>query len=479
MVAEPELIRSKDDVIRAINESTEVPHRSRMIGIIALGGFFLDAYDFTSLSAGATQLQRDFGLSASELGFVTAAMAGGAVIGALSGGYFVDRFGRLRMFVINLVLFVLATIGAAFAPDYGVLIALRLLIGIGVGLDVPVAMAFLAEFMALNRKARWAQSAAALWSTATICGLLVALALYGLGAGDSLWRWAIGLGAVPAVVILVLRFRYMSESPMWAATKGDLEGAARILSAMYRRPFAVAPGARGAGGDSADVSPWRMLRALFSPEFRGRTILISIVSAAQSVQFSSVGFYLPLIVYSFFRAGYEVSLWSSVFANSCGLIAAVVSAAYADRLGFRTLTIAGFCGVGAVLIVLGLGGSAIPAALGVVLLALFIGAHTFGPGSTAQSMSALSYPTSVRGSGAGLSQACNRTGSLIALYALPVLLSAVGLYHAMLVLLAAPLIGLIALAIIKWEPAGKVFESQSPLGLADGSEPAPAAAETS
>jgi MFS transporter, putative metabolite transport protein len=475
VAAEPELIRSKDDVIRAINESTEVPHRSRMIGFIALGGFFLDAYDFTSLSAGATQLKQDFHLSASGLGLVTATMAFGAVLGAISGGYFVDRFGRLRMFVVNLTLFVFATIGAAFAPDYGVLIALRLLIGIGVGLDVPVAMAFLAEFMALNRKARWAQSAAALWSAATVCGLLVALALYGLGAGNSLWRWSIGLGAVPAVVILVLRFRYMSESPMWAATKGDLDGAARILSAMYRRPFEVAPATRAAIADvTASVSPWRMLRALFSPEFRGRTILISIVSAAQSVQFSSVGFYLPLIVYSFFRSGYQVSLWSSVFANACGVIAAVLSAAYADRLGFRTLTIAGFAVVGAVLIVLGLGGSAIPAALGVVLLALFIGAHTFGPGSTAQSMSALSYPTSVRGSGAGLSQACNRTGSLIALYALPVLLSALGLYHAMLVLLAAPLIGLIALVIVKWEPAGKVFESQSPSG-----EPTAASAETS
>jgi putative MFS transporter len=482
MAAEPELIRSKDDVIRVINEGTHVPHRSRMIGIIALGGFFLDAYDFTSLSAGATPLEHDFGLSASQLGLVTATMAFGAVIGALSGGYFVDRFGRLRMFIVNLTLFVLATIGAAFAPDYVVLIVLRLLIGIGIGLDVPVAMAFLAEFMALNRKARWAQSAAALWSAATVCGLLVALALYGLGTGNSLWRWEIGLGAVPAVAILILRFKYMSESPMWAATKGDLDGAARILSAMYGRPFEVATEARGASA-AADatvgVSPWRMFRALFSPEFRGRTILISIVSAAQSVQFSSVGFYLPLIVYSFFRSGYQVSLWSSVFANACGVIAGVLSAAYADRLGFRTLTIAGFAGVGAVLIVLGLGGSAIPAAVGVVLLALFIGAHTFGPGSTAQSMSALSYPTSVRGSGAGLSQACNRTGSLIALYALPVLLSAFGLYHAMLVLLAAPLIGLIALMIIKWEPAGKVFESQSPIGVADDGEPAAAGVETS
>jgi MFS family permease len=144
MADQPVLIRSKDDVVRIINEGEHMPRRSRMIGFIALGGFFLDAYDFTSLSAGATPLQQDFGLTSGQLGLVTATMAFGAVLGALSGGYFVDRFGRLRMFVINLALFVLATIAAALAPDYGLLIVFRLLIGIGIGLDVPVAMAFLA-----------------------------------------------------------------------------------------------------------------------------------------------------------------------------------------------------------------------------------------------------------------------------------------------------------------------------------------------
>jgi MFS transporter, putative metabolite transport protein len=460
MDSPPVLIRTKDDVVRVINESTDAPYRSRMIGFIALGGFFLDAYDFTSLSAGSVQMQAEFGLSANQLGLVTGVMAFGAIVGALSGGYFVDRFGRLRMFIVNLLLFVCATLGAGFAPNYEVLIVLRLLIGIGVGLDVPVAMAFLVEFMAMKRKAKWVESAAALWSAATICGLLVALLLNAIGAGNSLWRWEVALGAVPALVILLLRFKYMAESPMWAATKGDLAEAARILSVTYRKPFAVAPDAVAVAEPAAPTNPFRPFGQLFAGEFRKRTILISIISAAQSVQFSSVGFYLPLIVYSFFAKSYTVSLLSSVFANSCGLIAALAAASAANRLGLRRLTIAGFSGVAVVLVILGLFGQVIPPLLGVVLLAIFIGAHTFGPGSTAQSMSALSYPTRIRGVGAGLSQASNRTGSLIALYGVPVLLSAFGLNHALLVLLIAPAIGLIALAVIKWEPVGNVSEAE-------------------
>jgi putative MFS transporter len=455
----PALIRTKDDVVRVINESADAPH-SRMIGFIALGGFFLDAYDFTSLSAGSVQMKSEFGLSASQLGLVTAVMAFGAIVGALSGGYFVDRFGRLRMFIVNLLLFVLATLGAAFAPNYETLIVLRLLIGIGVGLDVPVAMAFLVEFMATKKKAKWVESAAALWSAATICGLLVALLLNALGAGNSLWRWEVGLGALPAVVILLLRFKYMAESPMWAATKGDLAEAARILSITYARPFELAPDAVAAPQAEMPRNPFRPFGQLFAGEFRKRTILISVISAAQSVQFSSVGFYLPLIVFSFFHSSFAVSLLASVFANACGLCAALLAANFADRLGLRRLTIIGFSGVAVVLVVLGLVGHLIPPLLGVVLLAFFIGAHTFGPGSTAQSMSAMSYPTRVRGVGAGLSQASNRTGSLIALYGVPVLLSAFGLYHALLILLVAPAIGLIVLAVIKWEPVGNVSEDE-------------------
>ncbi|MGF6884842.1 putative MFS transporter [Nocardia sp. GAS34] len=459
MGSSPILIRTKDDVVRAINESADPP-RSRMIGFIALGGFFLDAYDFTSLSAGSVQMKQEFALTASQLGLVTATMAFGAIVGALSGGYFVDRFGRLRMFIVNLLLFVVATIGAAFAPNYGSLIVLRLLIGIGVGLDVPVAMAFLVEFMAMRKKAKWAESAAALWSAATVFGLLVALLLNSLGAGHSVWRWEVGLGAVPAVVILLLRFKYMAESPMWAATRGDLAEAARLLSSTHGRPFELAPDAVAAPLQAAPKNPFRPFGQLFAGEFRKRTILISIISAAQSIQFSSVGFYMPLIVFSFFRSSFTTSLWASVFANACGLVAAVLAASFANRLGLRKLTIIGFSGVAVVLILLGVVGHAIPPILGVLLLVLFIAAHTFGPGSTAQSMSALSYPTRIRGVGAGLSQASNRTGSLIALYGVPVLLASFGLYHAMLFLLIAPVLGLIALAVIKWEPVGHVSEDE-------------------
>jgi MFS transporter, putative metabolite transport protein len=448
------VIRSKDDVVDIINNSPKSPHRMRIVGFIALGGFFVDAYDFTSLSAGAARLQADFGLTAEQLGLATAVTALGALVGGLAGGYFVDRFGRMRMFILNLILFVLATLGAALSPNLEVLVVFRFLIGFGVGLDVPVALAFLVEFMAMKNKGKWTESAAALWAGAAIFGLLLALLFDTLGFGDNLWRLLIGFGAVPALIILLLRFKYMAESPMWLATQGDLDGAAKVLSKMYRQSY-VAGEPTVAASAGAHQGFLRKFAVLFSRPFRARSILIAILSGMQAVQQNSVNFYMPIIVVALFHASYQTSLLTSVGTNACGLVAALIAAYTADRLGLRRITIIGLCATTLILLILGFTGAAMPAIIAVALLALFTGFHNFGPGSTAQAMSVMSYPTQIRGLGGGLSQASNRTFSLIILYSSPILLSTLGLYTTLLILAIAPIIGLIALAFIRYEPIGK------------------------
>ena len=106
----------------------------------------VDAYDFTSLGIGAIQLRHEFHLTATEVGALSSTMAFSALFGALIGGYFVDKLGRKRMFLLDLWFFVFSAIGAALAPNLVVLLAFRLLMGLGVGLDFPVAMSFVAEF---------------------------------------------------------------------------------------------------------------------------------------------------------------------------------------------------------------------------------------------------------------------------------------------------------------------------------------------
>src|SRR5450759_1823677 len=89
-----------------------------------------------------------------QLGSLTASMAFGALLGALLGGYYVDKIGRLRTFLLDLFFFIVAAVFAAFAPNLIWLLAFRFLMGVGVGLDFPVALSFIAEYTATQHKGR-------------------------------------------------------------------------------------------------------------------------------------------------------------------------------------------------------------------------------------------------------------------------------------------------------------------------------------
>ncbi|MGH7715370.1 MAG: MFS transporter, partial [Vulcanimicrobiaceae bacterium] len=226
-------IRTPRDVIELVNSGIG-RGSSIWILLIALGGIFTDAYDLTSFGIGVPQLRAQMHLSPAAIGTVSAAISVGAVIGALIGGYYVDKIGRLRMFLLDLVCFVVAAIGAAFSTDLWMLVFFRVIMGFGLGLDYPVALSFVAEYTATRRKS----SSVGYWiiisSTCyVVFYLCVVLPLYLTGAGPNLWRWAVGLGAVPALIVLILRYIHMRESPMWAALQGDLHGAARILEKTY------------------------------------------------------------------------------------------------------------------------------------------------------------------------------------------------------------------------------------------------------
>ena len=101
----------------------------------------------------------------------------------------------------------------------------RFLMGLGIGLDFPVALAFIAEYSRRKGKGGRVTLWQPMWYIATGSSFAVLLPLYFLvpdSAHDTLWRWAVGFGAVPALVVLAVRRRYMEESASWAANQGDL-----------------------------------------------------------------------------------------------------------------------------------------------------------------------------------------------------------------------------------------------------------------
>lgn len=458
------IIRSARDVSRFIDEHP-ASQSSLLIVFIALGGVFVDAYDFTSLGIGVVQLKRSFHLSPLALGSVTAMMAFGALVGALWGGYFTDKVGRFKMFLLDLLFLVVAAVGAALSVNLFMLLAFRFLMGIGVGLDFPVALSFIAEFVAERRKGSNVNLWQMMWFVAASCTGLVVLPFYLAGAGADLWRIAVGFGAVPALIILLMRFRYMNESAPWAAHYVGLAEAARILERTYGVRVAVAPletAAEPKAAPKVDVSE------IFSPAYRRRTLLVSIICATQSMEYFAVGFNLPSISARLFGTDFIYAILGAILFNLFGIAGAGLGVAVTQRLGIRRIAMLGYALVIAALVILYLGGPHLSLGVTALLIGMFIFGHSFGPGAQGMTMATLSYPTRIRGVGTGWGQSMVRIGSIFGFYFFPLLVAAIGFRSMMLVLVLVPLLGLLAALLVQWEPVGHDPDIAEEMSLSTG-----------
>jgi MFS transporter, putative metabolite transport protein len=450
-------VRSKRDIINFVNSHTN-PNRGRIMVYIALGGIFIDAYDFTSLGIGVDTLTRQLSLTPFQVGSVTATMALGALIGAFGGGYVTDRLGRFKTFIIDLICLVVAAIGSALAWDLWSLLFFRFLLGVGVGMDFPVALSFIAEFTNSQTKGKYVNLWQAMWYIAAASTGLFALPLYFIGVGDNLWRWAVGLGAVPALIILILRLIYIDESPMWAAHRQGLREAANILERNYDVRVTVDPAEEETSETRSRVS----LSSIFQKGFRARTTLTSIIASTQSMEYFAVGFYLPSITALLFggtpQEGALYGILGAIVFNIFGIVGGTTQSFLTHRLGIWRLAFIGYCIAAASLLVVGLTSESIPTYLAALLIGTFIFGHSFGPGSQGMTMATLSYPTQFRGVGSGWGQTMVRVGSILGFYVFPLVLAAVGLAKTLLFLTIVPVIGLIALLLIRWEPIGQDVE---------------------
>jgi MFS family permease len=454
------VVREARDVVEAINTGLVRGGNEKAIVVIALGGIFIDAYDFTSLAFGLPEIAKQFGLSAIAEGVVGASIMIGALLGALFGGYLVDRIGRYKMFMADMLFFVVSALGCAVAVNVEMLLAFRFLMGVGIGLDFPVALAFIAEYTALRGKGSRVNLWGPMWYIATGATFLVLLAMFFLlpeSAHGDLWRWAVGFGAVPALVVMAVRHRYMEESASWAARKGDLDHAVRILRKSYGADAVLADDASTTTPDKPRLSI-DGFRQLVSPRYRRRTILAGVVGAMQSAQYYAVGFFLPFIFGEFLGQGVLTTIVGPMAFNFVfGVVAGFLGVSMTNRLGSWKLATYGFTPCLAILLALGVLGEpsgTVPMVLVGLLLGAFMFFHSFGPGSQGMTMAALSYPTSLRGTGAGFGQAVLRIGSTVSLVLFPILTESLGT-GVFFVVAIAPLAALVALLAIRWEPVGK------------------------
>ncbi|MFC7713631.1 MFS transporter [Nonomuraea recticatena] len=279
-------IRNAADAAGLIDTLTRLTGRASWIWFLALAGLFLDAYSNAALGAGLSPMVKQLGLSPTEVGLLTAMAPAIAIVSNPFGGWLAARIGRVKPLLMTKVVFALGALLTAAGSDFQTVFAGRALVGIAYGIDFAVAMALLAEYTPASLKGRlnfWQ----GVWYTATTTNLLLTLVFYRFDVGADIWRWSVASSAAFALALFLLQLTFLVESPTWLAAKGRLRESAAALRRLYG--FAVQEGPQEGGSEGDRRVGIRDAGVLFRPPYLPRTVLSTVISLTQAMQYFAVG----------------------------------------------------------------------------------------------------------------------------------------------------------------------------------------------
>jgi putative MFS transporter len=280
----------------------------RLVVFVGLGSFF-DLYEVFLGGVLAPVLATEFKLGTIGKAMVIAAGFAGMFVGANVLSVVADRLGRRRVFILNLLVYSLFSLAAAFSPNVETFLVLRFLAGIGLGAELVLVDTYLAEFVPARVRGRmtaWAYTIGFLGVplAALLGGKLVARhQLLGIDG----WRWLLVFGGLGAVFVLAVR-TMLPESPRWLESRGRDTEARQVVASVVAK---VAPGrpmpeilptnASRADDDARSVA--EVLRIAFR-DYRKRTIMLVIFQILQTVAYYGFGTLAPLVLVS---KGFEVT----------------------------------------------------------------------------------------------------------------------------------------------------------------------------
>ena len=207
------------------------PHQRRLdlIAVVATFGGLLFGYDTGVINGALEPMKQDLGLTAVTEGLVTSVLLIGAAVGALACGRLNDTLGRKKTLTMLAVVFFVGTAGAVFAPNLGVMLPSRFILGLAVGgasVTVPV---YLAELAPTERRGTLSGRN----ELAIVVGQMLAFIINAIifnvwGEHAGVWRIMLAVCAVPAIVLFVGMLR-MPESPRWLISQGRQDDALAVL----------------------------------------------------------------------------------------------------------------------------------------------------------------------------------------------------------------------------------------------------------
>ncbi len=410
----------------------------RRIMLWGSGGPFLDGYVLVIIGVALEQLTPVLKLDAEWIGLLGAATLAGLFVGTSLFGYISDKVGRRKMFLIDIVAIGVISVATMFVSSPLELLVMRVLIGIVIGADYPIATSMITEFSNTRQRAFSIGFIAAMWYVGATCANLVGYCLYEVEGG---WRWMLGSAFIPCVLILIGRFD-LPESPRWLLRKGRVEECQQMMVKLFGEPVTF---------EDEPPQETRFLQ-LFNRRHFPFVLFVAVIWTCQVIPMFAIYTFGPQIVGLLgWEQGRSAAL-GNVVISLFFMLGCVPAMFWLNSMGRRPLLIGSFAMMTLALAMLGLVSN-----LGIGLVVVAFAVYAFfsgGPGILQWLYPNELFPTDIRASAVGVIMSLTRIGTVVSTWALPLFITRYGINHVMLIGAGISLIGLVVSVVFAPETRG-------------------------
>lgn len=372
-----------------------------LLGLIML----FDSWDSIAIAYVMPSMSKEWGLSPTTMGALISSGYVGQFLGAILLGSLAERLGRMPVFLVAVAVMGTFALGGAFAPGPKTLLALRFVQGLAIGGALPVSITYINELAPTLTRGRYF----AVFQWLCMSGYAAASVSSTVIIPDLGWRWLLGLGGIP-LVLLPFVMLTLPESPRWLARTGRVS----------RVPGALAKLGGALQTSDLDLCKAKVLAqrparipvsSLFTARHRRPTIVL--LALWFIVAFTNFGLttWVPSIYVTVYKMPVATALRYASAAAVLFLVATPFIGGTMDRFGRRPFAIFGCMVAGFALLALTLfrfdNLDLLATLLVIGMLCISISSFIEWP------YTAESYPTHMRAVGLGVCSSMARAASML------------------------------------------------------------------
>ncbi len=377
-------------------------------------GFFTDAYDLFIIGVVTTLLGTQWNLSKAEIGLLNATSLIAAALGAVIFGRLADRFGRKKLYGLEVAILTVGALLSATSQNFEQLLIWRFIVGMGIGGDYSTSATIMSEFSNRKNRGRLVTTVFSMQGFGLLVGPLVASALLWSGIShDVVWRIMLAIGAIPAAAVIYLR-RKIQETPRFLVeVKQDAASAANVVSELVHQDVT----------EKNEVSS--------TPFLKQSSFWFRLLGTAGSWFFLDIAFYgnsisSTLILHSI--APNASLIHATLLSAAIFLIFALpgywISAFSVDRIGRKKIQFFGFLvmtlSFACIAWIPNLTAYVMPF---VIIYGISYFFTEFGPNTTTFVVPAEVFPTEIRAFANGISAGAGKIGAFLGALVVPILLA--------------------------------------------------------